>query len=207
MVYLYASRLLPFFVISAVLGFQTSFTTRQRRSPPSSTRQFLVPISKFRDDITFLSKPEQRLCFSTEGKLEGNEEYVLGLMEDSDLPDVAQFVVESFGSDAIALSTDLSRIEQILLKPPADLLNAYSGAVALAEVISGIQNRCSDKLANPTLDLPPIFQDETSSPEEKLTVAQRNSVVLVLTKPSKSGNNWRTDVIATVELRLQVSSR
>lgn len=103
----------------------------------------------------------------------------------------------------ISLSKDFNRFEQALVKPTIGLLNAYSGIVAYAEVLSGLQSRTRDRIEHPNLD-PPDLSGKNS--EEQLQEAARSSLVLAVGRPSQ-GSDWHIDVVASVELRLEVSCR
>jgi hypothetical protein len=158
----------------------------------------LIPIRNFRSDITFLDQSDS--CFDNDGRLVGNGEgYELCVVQEEDLPDVARFVVNSFGADAISFSSDLNSFERVLMQPTLGLLNAYSGLVAYAEVFSGLQSRTKDRLTNTDISAPKL----SGTREEKLKQAARSSLVLAVGRPSK-GSDWRIDVIASVELRLEV---
>jgi ribosomal protein S18 acetylase RimI-like enzyme len=121
------------------------------------------------------------------------------LVQEEDLPDVARFVMNAFGADVISLSQDFNRFEKALMKPTIGLLNAYSGIVAYAEVLSGMQSRTRDRIENPNLDPPDL---SGKSREEKLKEAARSSLVLAVGRPSH-GSDWHVDVVASVELRLE----
>eukprot|EP00560_Eucampia_antarctica_P005803 CAMPEP_0197837424 /NCGR_PEP_ID=MMETSP1437-20131217/32114_1 /TAXON_ID=49252 ORGANISM="Eucampia antarctica, Strain CCMP1452" /NCGR_SAMPLE_ID=MMETSP1437 /ASSEMBLY_ACC=CAM_ASM_001096 /LENGTH=229 /DNA_ID=CAMNT_0043444459 /DNA_START=372 /DNA_END=1061 /DNA_ORIENTATION=+ len=108
-------------------------------------------------------------------------------------------ILEAFGAEAIALSSDLSSLEQALIQPGVGLLNAYSGAVAYTEVLSGLRNRMKDRLQNSDISIPPII-DATHADAE--TIAGKSSLVLVLAR-KQSDDIFGIDVLATVELRLQ----
>jgi hypothetical protein len=161
----------------------------------------LVPIRNFRSDFTFLDQSDsERGCFDNDGRLTGNGDgYELCVVQEEDLPDVARFIVNSFGADVISLSTDLSSIERALMHPTVGLLNAYSGLVAYAEVLSGLQSRTKVRLENVNVSPPKL----SGSREQKLKEAARSSLVLAVGRASK-GSDWRIDVIASVELRLEV---
>jgi hypothetical protein len=182
----------------------TPFTVKQQAGVSDVhciTRLGLVPIRNFRSDFTFLDQSDsERGCFDKDGRLTGNgEDYELCVVQEEDLPDVARFIVNSFGADIISLSTDLSSFERSLMHPTVGLLNAYSGLVAYAEVLSGLQSRTKDRLQNVNLSPPKLL----GSREEKLKQAARSSLVLAVGRASK-GSDWRIDVIASVELRLEV---
>jgi hypothetical protein len=126
--------------------------------------------------------------------------YQLCLVQQKDLPDVARFIINAFGSDVISLSTDFGRFEKALLSPKIGLVNAYSGLVAYVEVLSGLQTRTRDRIEHPNLDPPHL---SGKSRDEKIQEAAKSSLVLAVGRPSQ-GSDWHIDVIASVELRLEV---
>lgn len=162
----------------------------------------LVPIRKFSDKITFLSDPaEFRGCIDQFGQY---EDYVLGLAEEQDLPDIARFVVRGFGADAIRLSQDLGTFEKMLMTPAIELVNGYSGIVAFAEVLAGLRYRMSFRIksgAGRSMALPSF---NGLNRDEKIRMATGASVVLALAKKlSDDGSDWHSEIIASVELQLQ----
>jgi len=164
----------------------------------------LVPISKFANDLTFLSEPNgYRCCIDQDGmfKAPNGDVYELCLAEEQDLADIARFVVQSFGADAIRLSRDMNSFERLLMQPAAELINGYSGIIAFAEVLAGMRSRLSNRLESDMDVSPPKLQG--LSREEKIDVASKTSLVLVVGKRHE-GNDWHIDVIASVELRLEI---
>lgn len=159
---------------------------------------WLVPVSNFRDDLTFFDKAAPfRGKIGQDGLFQdGEQTFALCILEESDIPDTSRFIIEAFGADAISLSQDLSTLERALLAPSVGLVNAYSGLVAYAEVFAGIMSRTKDR--NSDLSPPQL----SGSREEKLQQAERSSLILVLGK-KKPETEWNIDVIASVELRLQ----
>jgi len=161
----------------------------------------LVPLARFSSALSFVSDPfDTRYCLDYQGRLVGDDDdetYTLCLVQYKDLPDVSKFIVASFGAEAISLSSDLNAFERALVQPSVLALNAYSGMIAYAEVLSGLVSRTKDRIENPDLMPPPL---SGASRAEKLDEAQRHSLVLALARPSR---DWHIDVIATVELRLQ----
>lgn len=160
----------------------------------------LVPITKYRNEMSILDQPGSPMgLIDKDGKfqLDDGETYTLCVMEESDIPDTARFVIEAFGADAISLSQDLNSLERAVLEPSIGLVNAYSGLVAYAEVFAGTQSRSKDRKADISA---PELTGETR--EEKLQQAERSSLILVLAKP-KPDHDWHIDVIASIELRLQ----
>lgn len=173
----------------------------------------LVPISKYANDITFLSQSDEQRCFcidkngvfQTTNEAGTSELYTLGCVEDEDLPDLARFVVSAFGAEAIRLSQDLNAFERAFMKPAAELVNNYSFVVAYAEVLAGLKSRLSTRLkAGPDdfISPPDVRNGRKTSRQEKLDVASSTSVVLAIGK-KHPGSNWHMDLIASVELRLQ----
>jgi len=165
----------------------------------SSAPLHLVPISNFRDEITFLDQPgaviDSNGCFRDESGLV----YTLGLPEDQDLPELARFIVATFGADAIRVSQDFGELERLLLQPVTDIVNGYSSLVAFAEVLSGLRQRLGGRLeCGASMDL--------SSPEfgrlsatEQMRLAARNSIVLILGR-QRPESDWQIDIIGSVEL-------
>ena len=152
--------------------------------------------------------------------------YQLCLVDESDLPDTSRFIIDAFGADAIRLSTDMNAVERFLLQPATELINSYSGLVAFAEVLSGLNQRCQKRLQQQQKQLDPTTQQqllkqapnwEALSPEEQIAVASESSLVLVLARykqqqessnkrANESPSSWqRIEVIASVELRLEVA--
>jgi len=180
------------------------FALEQRRQRHTSLD--LMPLQNFRSECKFLDESDDyRCCFDRNGILQvGNRDkppYRLCLVQEEDLPDVARFVVNAFGADAISLSKDFNRFEQALVQPTIGLLNAYSGIVAYAEVLSGMQSRTKDRMKHPNLGPPDL---SGKSREEKLQEAAKSSLILAVGRPSQ-GSDWHIDVVASVELRLEVS--
>lgn len=181
------------FAFSRAFSFPPTTRARQMQSALR-----LVPIAKFRDQLTFFKKDDSyRGSIDQDGIFQADEEiYTLSVLQESDMPDTARFIIEAFGADAIALSQDLGSLERALLAPSVGLVNAYSSLVAYAEVYSGILSRTKDRqddVAPPTL---------TGQREVKLKQAERSSLILVLGRKKPSAE-WNIDVIASVELRLQ----
>ena len=186
-------------IVLLCLAFSTALSFRATlRAHRAQSVLGLVPVSKFRDTLTFFGKDDSyRGNIGQDGTFMVNEEiYTLSVLQESDMPDTARFIIEAFGADAIALSQDLGSLERALLAPSVGLVNAYSSLVAYAEVYSGILSRTKDR------------KDDISSPqlsgqrEQKLKQAERSSLILVLAK-QKPMAEWNIDVIASVELRLQ----
>jgi GNAT superfamily N-acetyltransferase len=165
----------------------------------------LIPIRTQEQEFTFLEKPDRyRGCIDRHGKLTRTE-YELSLVEESDLVNIARFIVQVFGADAISISKNLTSFEKMLMIPAADLVNGYSSIVAFAEVYAGLRSRLANQLNyQPSLMFAP--PNVSGLPrEEQLRVSACSSVVLVLGKvhPSSIDNSEDNHIIATVELRLQ----
>ncbi len=171
--------------------------------PHASLNLGLVPLSRFKSDITFFSDDETyRLCIDEKGKFSGgkDDEFELALVEEGDLPDLSRFVVAAFGADAIRLSQDMNAFERMLVSPAAELLNSYSTVVAFAEVFSGTKQRLKSRLQNINLSPPNV---KGLSSKDAIEVAEKDSLVLALARPSQDGES-RIRIIASIELRLQV---
>ncbi|CAJ1954558.1 unnamed protein product [Cylindrotheca closterium] len=180
----------------------TSFSQTQQTYRVSQTEPLhLVPLSKFSDDITFLSKAdEDRCCFDSNGCFkDGDDVYQLALVEKEDLPDMCRFVVAAFGAAAISLSKDLNSFEQLLLSPATELLNSYSSVVAFAEVFSGTQQRLETRLSK--MDVSPPDLKKGLSRQELIDIAEKDSIILAVGKKNEDS----IDFIASIELRLQPS--
>ena len=167
-----------------------------------ATTLCLVPVREFRDKFTFLSEPsEYRCCIDQFGKY---EDYDLGLAEEQDLPDIARFVVNCFGADAIRLSQDLGAFERMLMTPAIELVNGYSGIVAFAEVLAGLRYRMNFRLkAGRQMGMSlPNFKGLNR--DDKIRMAAGSSVVFALAKKlSDDGSDWHSEIIASVELQMQ----
>lgn len=181
-------------------GFICNQPSRKSLYRETRSSQNLVPISKFRSEITYLDQDDSiRICLDKDGRFIDDETYELCLVEEEDLPDLSRFIIDAFGAEAISMSGDFSSFERALMGPTVGMLNAYSGLVAFAEVLSGLQTRTKDRIKKVDLSPPPLLG---STREEKLKEAARSSLVLALGRRSK-GSDWHIDVIASVELRLQ----
>jgi ribosomal protein S18 acetylase RimI-like enzyme len=165
----------------------------------------LIPIRAPEQELTFLEKSGRyRCCIDRQGKLDRTE-YELSLIEESDLVNVARFIVKVFGADAINISQNLTSFEKMLMIPTADLVSGYSNIVAFAEVFAGLRSRLANQLNEkaPLHFAPPNISGLTR--EEQLREAASSSIVLVLGKvnPPSFDRSDDNHVIATVELRLQ----
>ncbi|KAL7569309.1 hypothetical protein ACA910_016852 [Epithemia clementina (nom. ined.)] len=189
---------------SQVEGFASGnhFGSSRYSALQSSLVLRLVPISNFRDQLTFLSDPDSRLCFSETGKFsrEDGHEFELCLAEEADLPDVSKFIVESFGVDVVTISQDSTSLERLIMKPAVELVNGYSGLIAFAEVLAGLRQRMELRLQS-TMDTSAPNLDGLSR-EEKIQISSKTSLVLVLAR-MRNGEHSGIDVIASVELRLE----
>jgi len=162
-----------------------------------------VPLSRFRRDMQFFLEDQSfRRRFNEEGILSiGDEMFQLGLVQEDDLPDLSRFVVAAFGADAIRLSQDVNAFERMLLSPATELLNGYSNLVAFAEVFQGTKQRLKSRFEKMDLSAP---NTRGLSVKEAIAVVERDSLVLVVARPSKD-TDVQTQIIASIELRLQVS--
>jgi hypothetical protein len=170
-----------------------------------STQLQLIPITRYNQDISFLAESEEfRCCFDDEGRFQdGDDIYELCVVEEQDLPDLSRFVVSAFGADAINLSQDMNSIERFIMSPAAELLNGYSGLVAFAEVLSGTKQRLEGRLKRMDVALPNL---ERLTRKELIAVAEKESLILAVGRRQATGD-WRVDIIASIELRLQVRYR
>jgi ribosomal protein S18 acetylase RimI-like enzyme len=123
----------------------------------------------------------------------------LCVVEEDDLPDTARFVVESFGSEAIRLSNDMTSFEQFILQPTVELLNGYSGIVAFAEVLAGLRSRIRGRLTKDIGIRGPHPDEEEAAGTALVLVLARS----IQNDTKKMNKNWRIEIIGSVELRLQ----
>jgi hypothetical protein len=162
----------------------------------------LLPLSTCSEDLTFFAEPEStRCCLDSNGNF--NDEtgvYELALVEKEDLPDISRFVVATFGADAIRLSSDMNAFEKMLMSPAAEFMNGYSSLVAFAEVFSGTKQRLTYRFEKMDISKPQL---EGLSRQEMIDKAEKDSLILALGKRI-AGEEPRIDVIASIELRLQV---
>ena len=163
------------------------------------------------------------------------EAFELFIVEEDDLAEVSLFIVKAFGADAISLSSnEFSAFEKGFMEPALDFFNGYAAVTAFAEVLWGLRIRQADRipLSNPLKkegdvakpprkslvvnDISPPQLEGLESAKEKIEAANRKSLVLVLARPSTNMENdaskWTSidsniDVIASVELRLQVREK
>jgi len=190
--------------------------TQSDRKVSSASCRYLIPLAKFDDSVSFFSESANyRCCIDDSGYFsptgdddgEGSCRYELGLVKEEELPDLCKFVVTAFGAEAIQLSSDMNSFERMLLNPAAEFLNGYSGMVAFAEVFSGTKQRLADRFREPD-SLVDISAPDLKglSREERIRKAERDSLVLILGRPTTDGNDANSksiEVIASIELRLQ----
>ena len=190
---------------SAFLAFSSSASHRRRHSELSPTQVQLVPLSRYNDEVSFLKQGEDMRCsIASDGTFQYDDvSYELCLVEVDDIPDLAKFVVDAFGADAITLSQDLSAAERVFMSPAADFLNGYSGFVAYAEVLAGTRQRLESRLQSMTIQAPVLGG---LSPKEMIAKAETDSLILALARKSNEGGSMNVEVIASIELRLQVST-
>lgn len=162
----------------------------------------LLPVSSCVDRLEFLQQPDSvRICIDKNGQYVDNDNvFQLCLIEEEDLPDHCRFVVDSFGADAIRISQDMNAFERMLISPAAELLNGYSGLVAFAEVFSGTQQRLVTRFKKMDLSPPNV---EGLSRQDAIRSVEKDSLILALARSKKDGES-KAEVIASVELRLQV---
>lgn len=161
--------------------------------------------------MSFLSSPDSVRCgIDTHGNYSADEDrdtdkesYTLCVVEEKDIPDVSRFVINAFGADAIALSGNLSNFEKAFMTPAVNILNGYSGLIAYAEVYSGVISRTKDRLQVTDVSPPQL---EGLSRAQKLEKSQTTSLILALARVIPT-SDWEIEVIASVELRLQVRKR
>ena len=190
-------------------------TSQSNRMISSSSRRQLIPLAKFDESVSFLSESENYRCciddrgyFSEKnGSGDDSGRYELGLVEEEELPYLCKFVVTAFGAEAIQLSSDINSFERMLLNPAAEFLNGYSGLVAFAEVFSGTKQRLADRFRkNPSLVHISAPALKGLSREERIRKVERESLVLVLARPTNDADDTNIksiEVIASIELRLQ----
>lgn len=191
-----------------------------RLTIPSSALN-LVPMSSVRDPKkrSFLDSSESyRTCINEKGELNSDNKsnpYVIAIVQEDDLPAISKLTVDAFGSDAITLSGDLSALEKVLLQPGIGAFNAYSGAVAFTEVLSGLRQRMMNSIDDSKnlgtsdidsskieslLDPPPVLNVDD---KDAAVVASKSSLILALGREVAGGASGEIEAIATVELRLQ----
>lgn len=199
--------------------YHASYQRFERKTSIRYSPIYLVPIYKFNDEVTLLSiaNKESRypsIAFDADGTIVlDNKSYEISFMEESDIGNVAQFIVRIFGGDAINLSQNLTSVERLILSPAVDVVNGYSSLVAFAEVYAGLRSRLSYRFQSnhdKALISPPKLHG--ISREEQIRMISSTSIVIVLaTKESTSNDDRSTtssnvnnpNIIATVELRLQ----
>lgn len=136
-----STRPYPTVPINNIFG-RTVFDFCSRDHHRTATVVCLTPLYDLETPISFLSSPDSyRTCIDSKGVLNSDDDesqspYVICVAEEDDLPAISKMIIESFGSEAIQMSGDLSPFEQAFLEPGVGLLNAYSGAIAYAEVLS-----------------------------------------------------------------------
>eukprot|EP00980_Cylindrotheca_fusiformis_P029636 scaffold23625_cov137-Cylindrotheca_fusiformis.AAC.21 len=198
-------RLVWLLVVGSFVSTSVSFLLgNDRQSSRISARRpndiglNLVPLSTFSQEMDFFSaSDEHRCCVDSNGYFrDGNDTYVLGLVEEDDLADLCRFIVAAFGAETIRFSQDLDSFEQLLLSPAAELVNSYSAVVAFAEVFSGTQQRLATRFQK--MDISPPMLDGLSR-EAMIDVVDRDSLILALVKEDTASREF----IGSIELRLQ----
>lgn len=198
-----------FYLAPTISTFAATIRSFQPGLPPvghtsSTTKQCLLPLTSFlSEDLTFLSQKN----FDKDS----DESIDFYIPEEDDLPEVSTFIVQSFGADAINLSQDFNTVEQIILQPVAGFLNGYSGMAAYTEVLTGLRQRLKTRLQQQqqgqqgqfVIDAPQL---EGLTHQEQIQAASRGALVFVLAKPkSKESNDSGYDILASVELRLELT--
>lgn len=234
---------LPICLLNLMYGVTTGFglcyfgqhqhhqTVFPRPTSSSSSSLNLIPLSTFRNELSFFStdKDQHRCCIDQDGKLilenkaedENNsteEEFEICIIEEEDLAEVTLFIVKAFGADVISMSNDLNEIEKLLMKPILGYANSYSALSAYAEVLWGLRTRQKHRIFNQdgktakqkehiNIEPPSL---EGLDHQKQIEAASRGSLVLALArKGSANESKWvsvdsNIDVIASVELNLQV---
>jgi ribosomal protein S18 acetylase RimI-like enzyme len=183
----------------------------------------LIPISNFRNELSFFSpstdgRRNTSSCIDENGEYRttaaatdddaesssGAKEqvYQICLAEKDDLPAVARFVVTTFGAEAIQLSRDLTTFEQMLIKPAVTFMNGYSFVATVVEVLAGLNQRLKYRTETGMDVSPPKLQG--LSLEKQTEMASKSSLLIVLAKPNPE-STWLVDIIASVELKLEIS--
>lgn len=165
-------------------------------------------------------------CFDSEGILiqslseESKKPFRLYLAtEFDDLPPIAQLTIDVFDVSAIALSSssDWNALEQALIgsvvQPAIGMYNSWAQVVGYTEVLSGLRkrmrNRMTERRVHGEFDwLAPLVVPESKEPSDGPAttfttyenIAARSSIILALARPV---NDDRTEVVASIELRLQ----
>lgn len=177
------------------------------------SRMYYIPLRHFQNDLNYLtsSDDDYRSCFDRNGVFHTDDTtinkrscFVLGIAEEKDLPDVARFIVRTFGSDSINLSQDINGFERLLMQPAIEVVNGYSGIVAFVEVLSGLRSRLKLRFIPnaQTMISPPNLTYLTM--KEKEVVASGSSIVLAVWKDHPDNDeNLNSEIIASAELRLQ----
>lgn len=192
-------------LVATLLSQSSAFTGRSSICRFETRRPGLqlVPLTKYDRDLSFFSEDEcYRVCIDKKGQFtDGEYKFDLSLVEEEDLPDLSRFVVAAFGADAIRLSQDMNAFERALISPAAELLNGYSSIVAFAEVFSGTKQRLDYRLAKMDLSVPSV---KGLCGKEAITAAEKDSLILALARPSQDTEDSRIEIVASIELRLQV---
>jgi MFS family permease/GNAT superfamily N-acetyltransferase len=168
--------------------------TAQRLNKSSRSRALdLVPLESLSEELGSCCMESQILQQSGIG----GESLGIYLPEEDDLDRLSSLIVEGFGADAIALSTDLNAVEEMLVRPFAGFLNGYAGITAYAETIIGLRQRLGNRLLQPSLAAPDV--SAASSINEQIEIGAKSALVLVVATANSS------EIVASVELRLQAT--
>lgn len=186
--------------------------SKAHHAAATATALNLIPLKKFGDELGFFSNSEDyRCCIDRDGTFtgssaDGEEPFQICLVEENDLPDTSLFIIKAFGADAISLSSnEFNAFEKRLMEPALDFFNGYASMTAYAEVLWGLRSRNSDRVLNNNInDISGPKLEGLDSVNEKIEACNRKSLILVVARPNSDDSN--VDVIASVELRLQVST-
>jgi ribosomal protein S18 acetylase RimI-like enzyme len=179
-----------------------SFKSCRRAWRNASGPLNLIPISNFRNELSFFSSTGGRIDENGEYRTDSGEVYQICLAEEDDLPAVARFVVMAFGAEAIQLSRDLNTFEQMLVKPAVTFLNGYSFVATVVEVLAGLNQRLRYRTQT-GMDISPP-QVKGLSQEKQTEMASKSCLIIVLARPNPE-STWLVDIIASVELKLEIS--
>ena len=191
---------------TAIMGVLLSFCS----VPTTNAFSQHIPISKVRHQVQLHTRiglipleslsPGLAECsdeYQIPTQDENDEQLAFYLPEQDDLDELTTFIVESFGADAIVLSSDMNAVERMLAQPFAGVLNGYAGLAAYAEVLGGLNQRLRSRLSHPSLDPPELLSSDSLA--EQIKVASRSALVLVVAKVNSS------EIVGAVELRLEIT--
>jgi ribosomal protein S18 acetylase RimI-like enzyme len=182
-------------------------TTTYTAYTPFTTQLSLIPLITVPEACSILEPTFANGVY----KDDNGTVYEIGIAQESDLPDLAEFLVSAFGSDAIQVSRDFSAWEQRLMQPAVTVVNQYSTLVTFTQVLAGLRQRmhkrllCDDatkRLAAPNL--------KGLTRTQQLELAEGTSLILIVSKHKELDSNgrsstddWRVDIVASIEMQLQ----